>query len=105
MTDGYKDIKKLEADLWDSADDLRANSRLRFSDYFMPAMGIIFLRHAANRFDEATLRIEADKAAWLMPNRKVPPGTTSSGVFCRRTTAGRRRPFPDRGDALPGRHA
>ena len=53
MTDGFKDIEKLEADLWGAADNLRANSMLTSSDYFMPVLGVIFLRHAANRFEAA----------------------------------------------------
>jgi hypothetical protein len=51
MTDTFKDIEKLEADLWEAADNLRANSKLTSSDYFMPVLGVIFLRHAANRFE------------------------------------------------------
>ncbi len=49
----FKDIEKLESDLWEAADNLRANSKLISSDYFMPVLGIIFLRHAANRFEAA----------------------------------------------------
>src|SRR5271154_2973945 len=67
----FKDIDKLEADLWSAADNLRANSKLTSSDYFMPVLGIIFLRHAANRFDAAKKQIEADKAAGRMPRRAV----------------------------------
>ena len=52
-TDGYRDIDKLDASLWEAADNLRANSKLTSSDYFMPVLGVIFLRHAANRFEEA----------------------------------------------------
>ena len=73
MTDGFKDIEKLEADLWEAADNLRANSKLTSSDYFMPVLGVIFLRHAANRFEAATRQIEADQASGRMPNRKVLP--------------------------------
>ena len=59
MTNGtFKDIEKLESDLWEAADNLRANSKLTSSDYFMPVLGVIFLRHAANRFDAATWQIE-----------------------------------------------
>ncbi|HBE62189.1 MAG TPA: DNA methyltransferase [Rhodopirellula baltica] len=67
----FADIEKLEADLWSAADNLRANSKLTSSDYFMPVLGIIFLRHAENRFDVATRQIEEDKAAGRMPKRKV----------------------------------
>jgi type I restriction enzyme M protein len=66
-----KDIEKLEADLWEAADNLRANSKLTSSDYFMPVLGVIFLRHAANRFAAATRSIEQDKASGKMPKRKV----------------------------------
>lgn len=69
----FKDIEKLESDLWDAADNLRANSHVPSSDYFMPVLGIIFLRHAANRFDAAQRQIEADQATGKMPKRKVRP--------------------------------
>jgi len=72
-TDAFKDIEKLEADLWEAADNLRANSKLTSSDYFMPVLGVIFLRHAANRFDAAHGQIEADRASGKMPKRKVLP--------------------------------
>ena len=49
----FNDIEKLEADLWEAADNFRANSKLTSSDYFMPVLGVIFLRHAANRFKAA----------------------------------------------------
>lgn len=74
MTNGaFKDIKKLEADLWEAADNLRANSKLTSSDYFMPVLGIIFLRHAANRFEVAHRQIKTDQACGKMPKRKVQP--------------------------------
>jgi type I restriction enzyme M protein len=74
MTSGNVDnIEKLESDLWSAADNLRANSKLTSSDYFMPVLGVIFLRHAANRFEVATRQIEEDQAAGRMPKRKVLP--------------------------------
>jgi type I restriction enzyme M protein len=72
-SDAFKDIEKLESDLWEAADNLRANSKLTSSDYFMPVLGVIFLRHAANRFDAAHRQIEADQASGKMPKRKVLP--------------------------------
>lgn len=45
-----ENIKKLENDLWEAADQLRANSKLTASEYSMPVLGLIFLRHAYNRF-------------------------------------------------------
>jgi type I restriction enzyme M protein len=69
----FKDIEKLESDLWEAADNLRANSKLTSSDYFMPVLGVIFLRHAVNRFDAATRQIEEDQASGKMPKRRVLP--------------------------------
>src|SRR3989441_76026 len=69
----YKDLEKFESDLWEAADNLRANSKLTSSDYFMPVLGVIFLRHAANRFEVAQRQIEADQASGKMPKRKVLP--------------------------------
>src|SRR6266404_5711449 len=68
-----EDIEKLESDLWEAADNLRANSKLTSSDYFMPVLGVIFLRHAANRFDAASKQIKEDQAAGRMPKRRVQP--------------------------------
>src|SRR5438876_6384783 len=67
----FKDIETLQTDLWEAADNLRANSKLTSSDYFMPVLGVIFLRHAANRFDAAHRQIKADQAGGKMPKRKV----------------------------------
>jgi type I restriction enzyme M protein len=72
-TNTSNDIEKLEADLWEAADNLRANSKLTSSDYFMPVLGVIFLRHAANRFEGATKQIREDQASGKMPKRKVVP--------------------------------
>ncbi len=69
----FKDIEKIESDLWEAADNLRANSKLTSSDYFMPVLGVIFLRHAANRFDAASRQIKEDQANGKMPKRKVLP--------------------------------
>jgi type I restriction enzyme M protein len=62
---------QLEADLWEAADQLRANSKLTSSEYCMPVLGVIFLRHAANRFEAATRQIEADQASGRMPRRPL----------------------------------
>ena len=43
-------IKKLEADLWESADLLRAGSKLTSNQYCMPVLGLLFLRYAYSRF-------------------------------------------------------
>jgi type I restriction enzyme M protein len=59
MGNQLANIKRLETDLWETADNLRANSKLTSTEYCMPVLGIIFLRHAANRFDTATEEIRA----------------------------------------------
>jgi type I restriction enzyme M protein len=68
-----ENLAQFEADLWEAADNLRANSKLTSSDYFMPVLGVIFLRHAANRFDAAANQIADDQAAGRMPKRRVQP--------------------------------
>ncbi len=45
-----ENIERIEARLWRAADLLRANSELASNEYFMPVMGLIFLRHAYSRF-------------------------------------------------------
>ncbi|MFZ2653931.1 MAG: N-6 DNA methylase [Victivallales bacterium] len=57
-------LSQLEGSLWEAADQLRANSGLGSNEYFFPAMGIIFLRHAYNRFITVKDEIEKD-----MPKR------------------------------------
>lgn len=66
-------LSQFEADLWAAADNLRANSKLTSSDYFMPVLGIIFLRHAENRFNAATQQIAEDQASGRMPKRQILP--------------------------------
>lgn len=60
MTDKIN-IRKLEADLWESADLLRAGSKLTSSQYCMPVLALLFLRYAYSRFK----MVEAE----LMKNR------------------------------------
>lgn len=43
-------VQQLENELWEAADQLRANSKLTAAEYAMPVLGLIFLRHADNRF-------------------------------------------------------
>ncbi len=43
-------IRKLETELWESADLLRAGSKLTSNQYCMPVLGLIFLRYAYSRF-------------------------------------------------------
>ncbi len=64
-------LTKIEASLWEAADQLRANSKLTSSEYCMPVLGVIFLRHASNRFDAALAAIQADQAAGRSPSRPL----------------------------------
>ena len=54
-----EELKRLEDSLWEAADRLRANSKLNATEYSMPVLGLIFLRHAANRFDRVHEQIKA----------------------------------------------
>lgn len=67
----FANIANLEASLWDAADNLRANSKLTAGEYCMPVLGVIFLRHATNRYHEALREIQADQAAGQMPRRPL----------------------------------
>ena len=67
-----ENIEALERRLWDAADQLRANSGLGSNEYFMPVMGLIFLRHANNRF----LKIRAEIEPRLPKRQGVSRGLT-----------------------------
>lgn len=43
-------VEAIEKTLWSSADNLRANSNYASNEYFLPVMGLIFLRHAYSRY-------------------------------------------------------
>src|SRR5688500_11070902 len=43
-------IEAIEKRLWSAADNLRANSNYASNEYFLPVMGLIFLRHAYSRY-------------------------------------------------------
>ena len=45
-------IRKLESELWESADLLRAGSKLTSNQYCMPVLGLIFLRYISAAFDK-----------------------------------------------------
>src|SRR3954463_7567022 len=50
---------KLEGRLWDAADELRANSKLKSSEYSVPVLGLIFLRYADHKFSQAKAKLTA----------------------------------------------
>src|SRR3984893_7311529 len=51
-----EDLGAIEKRLWTGRDTLRANSNFASNEYFLPVMGLIFLRHAYSRF----LRVKAE---------------------------------------------
>jgi type I restriction enzyme M protein len=71
IADHMQGIEQFESELWRIADNLRANSNLASNEYFMPILGLIFLRQATNRYHQALAAIEADKAAGKMPDRPL----------------------------------
>ena len=71
IADHLTGIDKFEAELWKVADNLRANSNLASNEYFMPILGLIFLRHATNRYYAAAAAIKEDIAEGRMPGRPL----------------------------------
>lgn len=47
------DIYDIADRLWETADELRANSHLKAAEYSIPVLGLIFLKFADSRFGEA----------------------------------------------------
>lgn len=45
-----ENIEAIEKRLWSAADTLRANSNYASNEYFLPVMGLVFLRHAYSRY-------------------------------------------------------
>ncbi len=63
-------IRKLEKELWDAADLLRANSKVTSQEYCMPVLGLIFLRYAFSRFQFVEAELLKDRP---MRNGRVMP--------------------------------
>lgn len=53
-------IEAIEKRLWSAADTLRANSNYASNEYFLPVMGLVFLRHAYSRYIAVKDDIEAN---------------------------------------------
>ncbi|MBI3740733.1 MAG: SAM-dependent DNA methyltransferase [Chloroflexi bacterium] len=51
---------EIEKRLWDAADSLRANSKLKSSEYSLPVLGLIFLRYADFKFAQAEETLHRD---------------------------------------------
>ena len=56
---GPINIREIERSLWEAADQLRANSKLKSSEYSVPVLGLIFLRYADQRFAQVHAELAA----------------------------------------------
>jgi type I restriction enzyme M protein len=66
-------LKQLEADLWSAADNLRANSDLKSTEYATPVLGLIFLKFADDNYrrHEADIIAEYQKLKGTRRERKL----------------------------------
>src|SRR5207245_9127540 len=55
MSRNHNDLEKR---LWDAADELRANSKLKSSEFSIPVLGLIFLRYADHKFAQAEKKLQ-----------------------------------------------
>ena len=60
---------QIESRLWSAADELRANSKLKSSEYSVPVLGLIFLRYADHKFTA----VEAELVGQSTGRRKIGP--------------------------------
>lgn len=65
------DIHDIENRLWDSADELRANSGLKESEYSIPMLGLIFLKYADSRFAALEGKNEGLRGSLPHPARRL----------------------------------
>ena len=57
----------LEKRLWSAADELRANSKLKSSEYSVPVLGLIFRRYADHKFTEAKAKLASQGSGTSKP--------------------------------------
>lgn len=57
-----QEIQALEKELWDAADELRGNSKLTAAEYKDPLLGLVLLRFAQNRYEDAKIEIDGKLA-------------------------------------------
>jgi len=67
-----EELKKLEDNLWDSANRLRATGGIKSADYAVPVLGIIFLRFADNKYAMVEDTINAEYEAHKGTRMEVP---------------------------------
>jgi type I restriction enzyme M protein len=79
-----KENKNLEQRLWDTADQLRANSHLKASEYSQPVLGLIFLRFADYKFsrvDEELTQVEKTGVSVIRDRKRGPEYYQAKGVM------------------------
>ena len=91
-------INDIENRLWDAADELRANSKLKASEYSVPVLGLLFLRYADHRFTQAQAVLGASV---LAPGSSIssvaisaPPSVVTSSARTAKACGSIRRPWP-----------
>jgi hypothetical protein len=73
-----QNIEQIESSLWEAADQLRANSKLTSSEYAMPVLGVIFLRHAWQATQTPHACVSMRIGCCLSRKRAIPlSGTTA----------------------------
>ena len=83
-----EEIEAIERRLWTAADNLRANSQYASNEYFLPVMGLVFLRHAYSRYLTAKDQVEASLPTRGGKKRPATPEDFSQrGAILLRTAA------------------
>jgi type I restriction enzyme M protein len=109
-----EELKELESRLWAAADNLRANSDLKASEYVTPVLGLIFLRFADNNYRRREPEIIAEYEKLKGTRRRSAAVRPPSGRVCFfprapwakphgyvRLPAGRRMLRPPRSPVVP----
>lgn len=73
-------LSEIEKKLWSSADELRANSNLKASEYSVPVLGLIFLRFADARFSQ----VERELASYYVLRTAIQPIFSNLAVLIRK---------------------
>src|SRR5215467_1439381 len=91
-------LKQLERELWNAADNLRANSDLKSSEYSTPVLGLIFLKFADNNYRRHEAEIVAEYQKLKGTRREDPfrdcHREATSSPSARRTGGSFDRPQP-----------
>ena len=84
-------VQQLENELWEAADQLRANSKLTAAEYSMPVLGLIFLRHADNRFKAFLPETTADEVTQaIQPAQDPETGVVDAEALARQVSLAQR---------------